>query len=295
MKKTLLSWLLILFCMHGFSQFPLHTIFPMGVEGVAFGDSLLNRSAILKRAGIRKIIAEQTPLGTKGRFTTITDYLNANGTVRTKVTCLRRTENKDTLYCLSDTVLYDQRGRLSKYIAKDGKGFIYMVCKIDYLSEKKLKYSWITSTPQKAVSDTDIFYLHYNEKDQLVREEAEATQFKYLNASLFYNEDGLPDSIQHDNHAYPTYIFKRKQKRKTKEIELETMTTWHKWVYNASGQCISSEWTFTKQLHARNQSGKKPPIEAVYNYYYHPDGTLSKVIEKKKGKEVTATVYEYEK
>jgi len=255
----------------------------MGVSGIMYGDTLLNTSTILQREGIRKITASQSSPENTKTFSPITTYLTATGTIDTKISCIRRSKSVDSGFCVTDTVLYDSKGRPLEFISKSATGNTYLQCKLDYVGEQKVKYTWITTVPQKSKSDTIVTYHYYNENGQLVRFEKDAKQFDPVNASLYYGHDGLPDSIRHDNPAWGTYVFNRRERRKTKEIEMETASAKFKWVYNSSGQCITSEWVRKTQLNTLHHFKKKLRTDAEANYYYNSDGTLSKVVEKING------------
>ena len=218
-----------------------------------------------------------------------------NGTVEAKVSCIPRSKPSDSSFCMKDTMLYDSKGRLIEFRSKDARGFTFVQCKIDYVGERKVKYTWITTAPQKLDTNTYVNNHYYNEKGQLVRFEQDAKKLVPVNASLYYGDDGLLDSIRHDNPAWRTYIFKRREKGKTKVVEMETDAAKFKWVYNSLGQCIASAWFKKNQFNTLQQSKRKHRADAEANYYYNANGTLSKVVEKRFGKEITTTFYSYTK
>jgi hypothetical protein len=295
MKQLLLFLAMVFLNLPGSSQFFIHMVLPMGVSGVLYGDTLLYSSDILRREGIRKIISHQTRPEITKTLSPITTYLSINGTVEAKVSCIPKSKDTDSSFCMKDTVLYDSKGRLMEFLSKDARGSTYMQCKVDYLSERKVRYTWIPKLPQNPNLDTSFNYHYYNEKGQLVRFEQESKKSVPVNASLYYGNDGLLDSITHDNPAWRTYVFKRRDKRNTKEIEMETDAAKFKWVYNSSGQCITSAWFKKNQFNYLQQSKRKHRADSESNYYYNANGTLSKVVEKRFGKEITTTFYSYTK
>lgn len=184
-----------------------------------------------------------------------------------------------------DSVLYDAKGRMSGYwTGRSGEVYVFQKSTIDYPAEGKAIQTWVSIDNQRAMVDTNIYYCTYNAKGQLIRQEHEVKGPKAAkssdyrsSASIYYNADGLPDSILHDSLKWGTFVFKRTQKRKTKVIEMETAFAHRIWVYNASGQCISSGWT--SKNYTTNQNGSKEKAFTKVKYYYNKDGTVSKVAE----------------
>jgi hypothetical protein len=299
MKSLPLFCMILLFHSQAFSQVSLGYFFPMGVMGMSYGDTLLNTSAVLKAARVRKIMAIQTSYtDLKTGFSPITTYLNANGKIEKVVYCMRRPPKPDSAICLNDTILYDNNGRMLQYISRDASGLAYLQGEADYSKDGKVKYTLIHASHYQSRNDTDISYHDYNERGQLVRvvyEYSNEKKLPPLSGAVYYNEDGLPDSIRHDNPAFGTYVFKRKQKGKNKEIQLETPTHYFKWVYDASGQCTSSQMGSKKQYTASRNNNPGYYAESLATYQYNGDGTLAKVLVKRDGKKVATLSYSYEK
>lgn len=268
-------------------------ILPMGVKGISYGDTLMNTTAVLKREGIRKIIVSETLPVTTTNFTSVTTFLDQNGKIMSTITCMRG-RLKDTTFCLADTCLYDDSHRIIELRSGDAKGFTFLKCLTEYAGRDKLKQTWIMNVPQQALNDTDITWRYFNEKGQLIRSEHEGKKYKLQNASLYYHADGLLDSIHHHDPSVPAYIFTRKEKRKTRELSLEAGTFRYKWVYNLSGQCISSEWKRKNSLPVHGNSSPQPINKWEAVYYYNANGTLSKVVEQRNGRKVSSMVYSYE-
>jgi hypothetical protein len=324
--KTLQRLLFVLL-LHSkaFSQVPLGYFFPMGVMGITYGDTLLNTSAVLKAAGVRKITSIQTSKSDlKTGFSPITTYLNANSKIEKVVYCLRTLPKTDSSIFLEDTILYDSEGRMLQCISRDASGLPYLRLEVDYSLHGKVKYTLISSIRQQK-NDTSISYHYYNEGGQLVRLVSgygsqtkltplfsasacvstsrvrlksgygSQTKLTPLSATVYYNADGLPDSIRDDNKDIETYIFKRRQKGNNKEILLETTTHYFMWVYNASGQCTSSEMGLKKRHTTSRNNNRDYYTQSSATYKYNHDGTLAKVLIKRDRKKLAGLSYSYEK
>jgi hypothetical protein len=297
MKKLLLLPIVLLFYLQGFSQVSLQNFFPMGVLDVSLGDTLLNTNAVLKTAGARKIICVKTIAGsTITGFSPITTYLNTQGKIENVVSCFNRPKKPDSPLYFIDTVFYDGQGRMEEFLFRDANRSTYLQCNAIYDDERKVKYTWIAFDRQRASPDTEIIYHDYNKRGQMVHYRRSYGNGKkgytVLSASVYYNKDGLPDSIRHDDPKIGTYIFKRKQKGQKKEITLQTSTQLYKWVYNPSGQCVYSDWSSRYDM---NRSNSKMFTASSSSYEYNADGTLSKVVVKRDGKKFATLSYSYEK
>jgi hypothetical protein len=121
------------------------------------------------------------------------------------------------------------------------------------------------------------------------------TKLTPLSTTVYYNADGLPDSIRDDNKDIEAYIFKRRQKGNNKEILLETTTHYFMWVYNASGQCTSSEMGLKKRHTVSRNNNRAYYTESSATYKYNHDGTLTKVLIKRDRKKLAELSYSYEK
>jgi hypothetical protein len=299
MKTLKLLLLVLLLHSQAFSQVSRGYFFPMGVMGITYGDSLLNTSAVLKAAGIRKITSVQTSKSDlKTGFSPITTYLNANSKIEKVVYCMPRPGKTPPIICMNDTIFYDSSGRMLRTVSKDASGLAYLQVDADYSVGGKVKYTLVYSNHQQPRNDTDISYHYYNERGQLVGlvyAYGDQRKLTPLSATVYYNADGLPDSIRHDNPAIGTYIFKRIQKRNTKQIILETTTHYYGWMYNASGQCISSQMGSKKRNTASLDNQAVYYTESSATYKYNDDGTLAKVLIERDRKKVAALSYSYEK
>ena len=285
MKSLLLLTLLLFFYLQNFSQVYIHEIFPIGVCNISLGDTFLNTKAILVKEGIRKITSQQGASGTINTVSTITVHLSREGLIKEVIICTKG-KSIGAGYCRNDTILYDDRGRKIEFRMMSSSGDTYMRGFWEYAAENKVKETWIIRRNPAAKLDTMAKYRYYNDKEQLVRVESEDKKSVSTNAYLFYDDDGFPNSVRYDDPSKETYVFKKKHRRENMEIQLEALRGTFKWMYNANGQCITSEWKPKKQ-------STLPKTET--SYYYKPNGTLSKVVEKKNGKNYCTTTYSYEK
>lgn len=293
MKKALLLFAILMLQLQVFSQFPFHTLLPMSVSGISFGDTLLNTSAILRHAGIKKITSSQIAPGKNAsRSSSITQILTPAGKIGSNLLCFH--DNKSgTGFCISDTLLYDARGRLTELQSRDAKGNSYLQSKASYITDREVVFTTIAASPSQGRTDTIIEYRNFNDAGQLVRLKVERAGIVSVNATLYYNVDGFPDSIVQENSTLGTFVFKRRKKGKNKEIEVDATNTTYKWLYNSFGQCLVSSWATKNQRYSLGGSGTKYSMKAETNYHYNPDGTLSQVTEKINDK-LTATIsYSY--
>jgi len=289
--KKLLVFFFSLLCLQGFSQFPVYTIMPMGVSGVVFGDTILNTRVVLQRAGIRKITAVEvsTARGKGASFTTT--YSVSNGKIASRSWCFRPAPDTAFRFCVHDSVLYNSKGQPQEYRAGGSRETAYMKMMIEREDDENASFTWITKDPKKPAPDTSNYHHRYNAKGQLVSQQYDADARYPVNAWLYYNADGLPDSIRHENKAWGTYVFNRKHKGKKTIITLEKPNAKYRWVYNNQGQCIASETSF--RYPARKPNGAREKQETNVEYFYNANGTLSKVVENRSNNKVT-TVYLYE-
>ena len=275
----------------GLAQFP-HCLMPGPVIGsVTYGDSLLNSRDILQKAGIKKIYTYHTSSEKLKTYQSQTSVINENGHVESVRTCFPKNEvNKDG-WCVFDTVLYDDQGRIREIKNRDIKGYEYSQTLFEYISETELKFIQINKLQSKQRVDTLVDYRFFNKKGQMIkfwqiRKERPAESSLY-----YYNADGLLDSIQYESPHLPTIVYKRSVKGNNKIIEAQIQHSKFKWVFNQSGQCTSLEIT-TNFPPRTNYTGA---TKGETNYYYNPDGTLLKVSIKGNDKVKAAMHYTYSK
>jgi hypothetical protein len=291
MKKIIsLLAVTLSFYLPGFSQYTLHTIFPMGVIGYSSADDLLNKREILQREGIKKITAYQTVPEMPKTFTSKTVYLNTNGNMDAITICFSNRTGTDSGFCVTDSLFYDHLGRLREYRSHDIKG-VTLQSISEYKSDREVKSTTIT----RLNPDTLTEYKYFNEKGQMVRVKQLTNGVEKGNASLYYNKDGLTDSIKYENSPLATSIFKRTEKRKSKSIETENTLAKFKWIYNLSGQCIATIIAVKNQTYLSTRSGDKYSSKTEINYYYNTNGTLSKVTQKTGRMPKYSMIYSYSK
>jgi hypothetical protein len=293
MKRTILLYTLLFVSFQGYSQFNLYNVFPSRVSNVTYGDTLINAYAVLKQAGIKKIATYQISSENIKGALWATEYFITNGRIDEMRWYLIRARNGDTIVRNYDTLSYDSQGRFRELKTRGKNSEVFAQAKFDYPGDNEVTHTWITlKDPQKATLDTSIYRCYFDKQGRPVRQE-QIGKPGFLNASFYYNADGLLDSIPHDDPKQGTYIFTRKQKGRNKIIELETPVAKYKWVCNSSGQWLSSEYAFKSRFDFPNQPSRK--LSAKVNYYYNADGTLSKVVEDDSNGEKLTTFYSYDK
>lgn len=283
---------LLLSC-KGYSQFQFYMVLPGSTDGIAYGDTLLHSSAVLKREGIRKITILRNPH--EKNFRDITILLNQNGQVISSVSCTGPFEENKNGFCIRDTIIYDDVRGIVERRSKDGGGKINSIFRTEFENAGKVKGTVIYTDMHKPIPDTTISYNYYNENGQLIRFQQGGEKSDYHVGSIFYNTDGLVDSIRYDNPSFGTYIFHHKQKRDKKEITYENSNHHFKWVYNSSGQCISRETKVKKPSPDHLNPAFTYPGKGETFYYYNTNGTLSKAVTKLNGKLGSSVYYSYEK
>jgi hypothetical protein len=289
--KALFLAAVLLIRLQTYSQYSLQTLFPMGVSGIEFGDTLLNTSAILKREGIRKIFSYESSRQPIKRMQSKTYYLNEEGKIQSSSSCFRNLNN-DSGFCLTDTIIYDAKGRIKEMQVKDGGGFTFLTFLPQYINERETKYLTIASLPDRVDKDSSIYHEYFDEKGRVEQHISEGKKYILVNAKLFYNNEGFLDSIVHEHTQWGTYVFKRKFKKSNIEIALETTGVRFQWIYNHSGQCLSTSWAVKNRSYQAGNSFRKYTSEMNANYFYNSNGTLSKVVENRNGKKIT-TIYSY--
>jgi len=268
----------------GYAQYP-YGIMPGPVIGIAFADTFFNTPQILKKSGIKKVYTYQTAAEKLKSFKSETSIINRRGNVVSVTKCLPKNEHTDTTWCLFDTVLYDDQNRIRELRFTDNKGYEYSRILLEFIGENEVKISQIAKLQNKQW-DTLVDHKYFNKKGQMVKY-VQIRKDRPPETSLhYYNADGLLDSVQYKNSALSTIVYKRSEKGKKKIIEAQIQNSKFKWVFNQSGQCTSFEVT-TVYPPRSNYTGT---IKSETNYYYNPDGTLSKVSLKRSDK-VKATLY----
>lgn len=293
-KKERISPLFILFLItislhfSGFAQFSFR-VFPTGVDGDPYADTLLNTRAILMKAGIKQVNAYRTPSETTKTFASKTVNLNKDGRITKLTTCFAPNENSSSTHCIDNTISYDPAGRVADVKTTDNKGNRYPLFIIDYISAKEIKCTSIGLPAE----DTTVEYRSYNEQGQLVKLIRTRERREIENTSFYYNRDGLLDSTI--NTYWGTFLFKRRKNGRGKIIETKTPISSFRWMYNHSGQCIRSSFSIKYRPNTIRESDYKGDLKTEVSYYYNPDGTLSKAITKSSNNSVFTMHYSYSK
>ena len=264
----------------------------MGYSITTFGDTSLNKSSILKREGIRTVNIKQDSKEDTKSFTEIAISLNENGMIKAARYCTKSTKERKG-FCLTDTCLYDHSGRLQEFRSMDPKGNIAITSLLDYSNKGIVKYEMITRTIKKI--DTSIWQHYYNDEGRIIGSEFLTKGFASYNGSVFYNQDGFPDSIQNEGSNVPTTVFKRREGVRYKEIEMETRYERYRWAFTDAGQCITFAWALKFKPKKTLPNIPARPKKGKIDYYYNPNGTLLKVVVKTEGRKREKYLYSYSK
>ncbi len=287
MKKLIVLFLVnVLVHFSGISQFSFR-VFPTGVSGDPFADTILNARAILVNAGVRQVNAYQTLPETTKTFATKTASFNKDGSIDKMTTCFARNPSNNFTHCIDYTILYDDTGREVSMKMTDNAGNKYQLAVTSYRNGGEIRYS----STGMALEDTMVSYQSYNEKGQLVKLIRTLKGKELENTSFYYNTDGLLDSTQ--NTYWGVFIFKRRKKKGIKLVETKTPVANYQWAYNHSGQCIGSTIIVKNRPDILLETGSKDDVKTVTSYYYNPDGTLSKVTTKSSRKPTFTMYYSY--
>lgn len=268
-----------------FAQFSLE-VFPTGVTGDRFGDTIINSRVLMIKEGIRKIFVYQTKPSKNRPF--VTKTINFNKERNIESVEMNMGKFKDFTFIITDTLLYDNQHRMIKIKTTDNKGNIYPGYLAEYISDNAVKFfSFDQSDP-----DTLFTYKYFNEKGQVIREKDEKGKSTgYTN--FYYNKDGLYDSVKYENSSWVNLYFKRSEKRKKKVIEFENDKVSFKWIYNLSGQCLSYEYTRKNLINLAHPKLSTDKFKFAVNYYYNLNGTIEKVKEKRSDLPTTIIYYAY--
>lgn len=289
MKKVAILFLVtVLIYFSGFAQFSFH-VFPYGVGGDPYADTILNTRAILLAAGIRQVNAYQTFPEISKTFASKIVNINKNGSIDKITICFARNKKTNFTFCIDDTILYDPAGRMTSLKMTDNNGNKHFPRTINYTGEKEIE---VLSRGMQ-LEDSSVSHQSYNEMGQLIKLIRTWKGQETENTLFYYNSDGLLDSTQ--NTHWGTFIFKRRKKGKGKMIETKNSKWSYQWIYNHSGQCISSAGIMKYSPGDILESGYKGDLKSEVKYFYNPDGTLSKVVAKRTGGPAFTTYYSYVK
>jgi hypothetical protein len=110
---------------------------------------------------------------------------------------------------------------------------------------------------------------------------------------MFYDKDGLLDSMAFENSAMKTLVFKRHESKKKKTLELEHQGGIFKWTYNNIGQCTEIERKVINPASFVNPIASKFLLPSKTVYTYNKDGTVAEMSIKTEGKLEYKLIYSY--
>lgn len=263
MKKTALLFTLVFFSKTVFTQ-SVYDMIPFSVFGNPYADTMLITKTVLVKAGISAYSFDASEWKDGFNFKTV--YVNREGNITETKYCSVQ-KDSGIKFCIYDTVIYDARGRMTEQNMYDGRMELYQAIKADYINEREIKYAYV-------MPDTSILIVRFN-SDGKIREVAhkrKGTDTAY--SRFYYNGNGFLDSAK-DAFAPLTFVFKRKEKKGHKIIELSLISK-TTFIYNNAGQLIESSGT--ERYHKYDNA----PLNQVTKYYYNADGTLSKIVRREK-------------
>ena len=187
-------------------QVLVHQFFPMGINGDALGDSLINKREILHKAGIRKINVRQVPPVIHSTYNSKTLTIDQDGNIESMRTYFSNPKT-DSAFWLNDSCFYNSNGQFTKIKSYHSIGKIYNQYNVEWLDKNSAK---CYTTPE-IKGDSLIEYKYYDEKGRIKRQTYIRTGQETQTNSYFYNKDGLLDSVRYENSLIPTTVFKRKQ------------------------------------------------------------------------------------
>jgi hypothetical protein len=264
MKTSLIVILIALMSQFSTSAQFSFRVFPVGVGGDPYADTILNTRAILSAAGIRQVNAYQTLADQTRTFGSKIVNLDRDGSIVNLTTCFTKKNESNPYLCTYDTIVYAPSVNLVNINMIDSKGHRYPTIVINYLSKKEVVIT----------QDSSVSYQSYNEKKQLVGLLRFYKGTELENTRYYYNSDGLLDSTY--NTHWGTFIFKRREKGKDKVISMENKHLSYKWVYNIANQCIGHT-IISKDLPNVNRGiNYNGDIKYETRYFYNKDGTLAK-------------------
>ena len=286
-KKAVVSCFVMLLChLYSSAQFSFH-VFPMGVIGDAYADTMLNTRVILVKAGIRKIEAYQTLPQVTKTFATKTMNFDKTGYLNKVTVCFAKNDSSNFTLCIDDTISYDHSGKIVAVETVDNKRNKYPRRQIEYLEGTKTN----NSSVEKSLGDSLVVYNSYNDKGQLVNLRRIWKRQEIENTAFYYNPDGLLDSTR--NTYWGTFVFSRRKKGKDKLIEMTNSIASYRWVYNLSGRCVTGFITVKDRPDIMREPEHKGDWKTKISYYYNENGTLSKVVNKSDNKPAFTMYYSY--
>lgn len=245
-------------------------VMPVGIEN----DTLINSSAILRKAGIKEIQTVNSNSRIVKTFDTQNCTINTNGKVNKTVTCFWKENSTQVAFCDSDTVIYNADGRIifRKHTFKNA----FIVYKGTPMNEYEWEYITLSQIESNA-PDSIIEHEKYNEKGQIIYFKSENSDRVLFNNRYYYDADGFLDSISEgDNQGY---VFKKIIKGNRKIIETRKPDgDRYSWEYNTLGQCIQFKYLVKHKPGLQFVNRHKKDIKRITQYYYNEDGTIAKIV-----------------
>jgi hypothetical protein len=299
MKKIFaLTFPVLFFCLSGFTQLALWTyVFPNGLsfDGITDTNVLIKREIIVKEK-IKSVRINKADLKIDDKtFSFQTLYFDSLGNIKLNEACFESLDKKYVSFCDKEKWYYRDNGELEKSVFLDRGDTIVTTTLFTYLTPFIIKTELIYR-PNIAIQvfDTLVDYKFMNDKGQVtkvayIRKEP----VKSVSALLFYNKDGLMDSMSFEYSAMKTLIFKRRESKKKKTLELEHQGGIYKWTYNNIGQCIEIERKVINPASFVNPIVSKYLMPAKTIHTYNSDGTIAEINTKVDGKLVYKVTYSY--
>lgn len=287
MKTLFTSLLFTLWLSYGLSQSSLYYFFPGGSPNDIYGDSILNNSAVLKSNGVKKIIIKSGNGAIKG-FDSKVIEVNKNGQYERVSFCFPSPQSESPI-CIEYFCTYDEFGRVITETTKDGTGKTVNIGSTSYNNEMEA----FSKYHSPVTRDSSTEFKSFNASGQLVLVRRIWKGNEILNANIYFNKDGLPDSIRHNEGDAITLVFKRREQKSNKVIEMNFYTKEFQWVYNESGKCVRTHVIIGGVEILPGGKTKKVSDRYSVEYNYNPDGTLASIVQKNDKSPAIKVLYTY--
>jgi hypothetical protein len=298
MKKIIaLIFPVVFFCLSAFAQLGVwNYVFPNGIghDDITDTNVLIRREIILKEK-IKTVKINKADLKIDDKsFSSQTLYFDSLGNIKLNETCFDVSDKRSIAFCVKEKWYYRDNGELERSVYLDSKDRIVTTNIFNYLTPFIIKTESIYR-PNSAIQvfDTLVDYKYMNDKGQVTKVTyIRKGEVNSVSALLFYNKDGLMDSMSFENSAMKTLIFKRQESKKKKTLELEHHLGNSKWVYNKMGQCIEKYIT-PNSAYYQSIDPMKFLFPSKTMYTYNADGTVAEMNTKAHGKLVYKLTYTY--
>ncbi|MEI9908202.1 MAG: hypothetical protein WDO71_00115 [Bacteroidota bacterium] len=300
MKKIIaIAFPAVFFCLPGFAQLGMwNYVFPNGIsyDGITDTNVLIKREIILKEK-IRTVKINKADLKLDDKsFSSQTLYFNSSGNVTLIETCFEPSDKRYIAFCVKEKWHYSDNGELERTVYSDGRDTIVTIVLFTYVNPFIIKTTAIAYRPDGTTGkpDTLVDYKYMNDKGQVTKVTYIRKEIvNSVSALLFYNKDGLMDSMSFENSTMKTLVFKRHESKKKTILELEHSSGISKWTYNKMGQCIEKYSKAVNPASFVNPIASKFLFPARTIYTYNSDGTIAEMNTKTDGKLVYRLTYSY--